>query len=183
MEKYLRIGIITTTHGVHGEVKVYPTTDDIKKLERITEVIAVRTDAEGNPEDVEEAAGRVLKIRSVKYFKGQAILGFEGIDTPEDASKLRHWSLMISREDSGEPGEDEYFISDLTGMDVYLEDSGTRYGVLTDVYQTAANDVYEITRDSDHKKILVPAIHECILNVDVENARMDIHLLPGLEDI
>ncbi|MCF0146470.1 MAG: 16S rRNA processing protein RimM, partial [Eubacterium sp.] len=82
-----------------------------------------------------------------------------------------------AREDAVPLGENEWFIADLIGMDVYTEDG--LLGKLTDVMQTGANDVYCV-QSPVHGEVLIPAIKQCIMNVNVEGGRMDVHLLPGL---
>lgn len=167
MEDFLKVGVISSTHGIRGEVKVFPTTDD---KERFLELDSVILDA-----------GReriVLKIEGVKFFKQFAILKFQGIDNINDIEKYKGRSLWISREQAVPLEEDEYYIADLIGMDVCLED-GSYFGRLNDVIETGANDVY-VVEDTKGQEILLPAIHECILDVDVEANRMTIHLMKGL---
>lgn len=167
MEDLLQVGVITTTHGIRGEVKVYPTTDDVHRFEELESVL-LDTGKEY----------RELKIKSVKYFKQYAILKFKGIDNINDIEKYKGKSLYVTREHAVKLKKDEYFIADLIDMQVELED-GTAFGVLTDVMQTGANDVYCI-RTEEHGEVLIPAIKDCILDVDVEAGKMKIHLLDGL---
>ena len=167
MEERLQVGVIASTHGVHGEVKIFPTTDDVRRFKKLKEVI-LDTGKEN----------RILEIESVKFFKQFAILKFRGIDTIDEAEKYRRKSLYVTRENAVRLQKDEYFIADLIDMQVELED-GTAFGVLTDVMQTGANDVYCI-RTEEHGEVLIPAIKDCILDVDVEAGKMKIHLLDGL---
>lgn len=168
VEEFLRIGVITQPHGVKGEVKVYPTTDDMNRFEMVDTVIL---ETKSGPKE--------MKIENVKFFKGMAILKLSGIHSMDEAETYRQVDIMIHRSDS--PLEEgEYFISDLLQMDVYLED-GSHLGVLTDVYQTGANDVYEITKDNG-KELLLPNIPSCILDVNVEESKMTVFVLPGLEE-
>ena len=167
MEDLLQVGVITTTHGIRGEVKVYPTTDDVHRFEELESVL-LDTGKEY----------RELKIKSVKYFKQYAILKFKGIDNINDIEKYKGKSLFVTRENAQPLGEDEYYIADLIGMEVYLED-GSHFGTLKDVMETGANDVY-IIKTEEGKEVLIPAIYECILDVDVEAGKMEIHLLDGL---
>ena len=168
---FLQVGVITTTHGVHGEVKVRPTTDDIDRFRDLTEVTL------SFPNGKEEKH----RISSVKFFKNQAILGFEDIDDMDTAYTLRNASIMIDRGQALPLGENEFFIGDILGISVYDED-GSLIGKCTDIIPTGANDVYEVTRD-DGKRILIPAIKQCILSVDPDEGQMKVHLLPGLEDL
>ncbi len=167
MENFLKVGVITTTHGVRGEVKVYPTTED---AERFLELEYVLLDAGGEL--------RRLEIENVKFFKNLAILKFKGIDNINEIEKYRGRDLWIPREEGQELGEDEYYIADLLGMDVVLED-GAPFGTLKDVLETGANDVYVVTM-KDGREVLLPAIHECILDVSPEENRMTVHLMKGL---
>lgn len=170
METMLRVGVISSTHGVRGEVKVYPTTDDPERFLDLEEVI-LDTGRERLP----------LKIENVKFFKNMVILKFKGYDNINDIEKYKGRDLYITRDQAVELEEDEYFIADLIGMSVVAED-GTVLGTLADVMPTGANDVY-VVRTENGKELLIPAIKECILNVDVEERTMRIHVMDGLLDL
>lgn len=167
MEKQLQVGVISSTHGVRGEVKVFPTTDDVTRFRQLKKVY-LDTGREMLP----------LEIQNVKFFKQFAILKFKGIDNINDIEKYRGKSLMIDREDAVDLDEDEYFIADMIGMKVCTED-GNEFGTLKDVMETGANDVY-IIDSLEHGEVLIPAIRECILDVDMDEERMTIHLMEGL---
>ena len=167
MEDLLKVGVITTTHGVRGEVKVFPTTDDAERFLDI-EYVLLDTGKEL----------RRLNIQNVKFFKNLAILKFEGVDNINDIEMYKGRDLWIPREEAQELGEDEYYVADLIGMDVLLE-NGEKLGVLRDVMETGANDVYIVDR-VDGEEVLLPAIHDCVLDVDVEKNTMTVHLMKGL---
>ena len=167
MEKQLQVGVISSTHGVRGEVKVFPTTDDVTRFRQLKKVY-LDTGREMLP----------LEIQNVKFFKQFGILKFKGIDNINDIEKYRGKSLMIDREDAVDLDEDEYFIADMIGMKVCTEDGG-EFGTLKDVMETGANDVY-IIDSPEHGEVLIPAIRECILDVDMDEERMTIHLMEGL---
>lgn len=167
MNDRLKVGCITSVHGVHGEVKVYPTTDDPKRFKQLKRVIAVTSKGE-----------KELNIRSVKFFKNMVILGFEEINNPDDVVIYKGADLLIDRDQAVELNDDEYFMADLIGMKT-ISDDGTLKGELFDVLETGANDVYVINLD-DGRSFLLPAIHECILDVDVEKRIMKFHMLEGL---
>ena len=165
MEDLLKVGVITTTHGVRGEVKVYPTTDP----ERFPELDYVLLDT-GREK-------RKLEIEKVRFFKNLVILKFKGIDNINDIEMYKQRELWIPREEGQDLEEDEYYIGDLIGMDVYTQTG--KFGILKDVIETGANEVYVI--DSiEHGEVLVPAIKQCIRRVDVEAGKMEIFLLKGL---
>ena len=167
MEERLQVGVIASTHGVRGEVKVFPTTDDVRRFKKLKEVIL---------DDGKQQ--RELEIEGVKFFKQFVILKFKGLDAIEDVEKFRKASLYVTRENAVRLRKDEYFIADLIGMQVDNED-GQPLGTLRDVLETGANDVYEVAL-ADGGQVLIPAIRECILEVDVEQGRMRVHLLDGL---
>lgn len=166
-EDYLQVGVITSTHGIRGEVKVFPTTDDASRFQSLKNVIL--------------DTGREklsLEIERVKYFKQFVILKFKGIDNINDIEKYRKMPLLVSREDAVELGEDEYFMADMLGMKVFT-DEGEEFGTLKDIMETGANDVYIIDTKM-HGEVLIPAIKDCILDVDTEGQKMTIHLMDGL---
>lgn len=167
MEDLLQVGVITTTHGIRGEVKVYPTTDDAHRFDYLESVLL-----DTGKELCE------LEIERVKYFKQFVILKFRDVDDINDIEPYKGKSLYVTREFAVPLEENEYYIADLIGMEVFLED-GTLFGELKDVMETGANDVYVIDT-TEKKEVLVPAIKDCIKEVDVENNRMTIHLLKGL---
>jgi 16S rRNA processing protein RimM len=169
MEDRFQVGVITSTHGVRGEVKVYPTTDDPRRFKRLKEVIL-----DTGKEQM------TLEIEGVKFFKQFVILKFKGFDNPDEIGKYRQKSLYVTRENAVRLGRDEYFIADLMGLKV-LDEDGAEIGVLREVLETGANDVYIIDL-KDGRELLLPAIKECVLNVDIEAGTIRIHILDGLLD-
>ena len=167
MEDLLQVGIITSTHGIKGEVKVYPTTDDINRFKKLKHVVL-----DTKKEKIE------LEIEQVKFFKQYAILKFKGIDDINDIEKYKKMSIYVTRENAVKLKKDEYFIADLIGLKVINEDE-TYFGELKDVISTGANDVYVI-ETNENGEVLIPAIKDCILSVDMEERLMKIHLLKGL---
>ena len=122
-----------------------------------------------------------LEIEGVKYFKQFVILKFKGLDNINNIEKYRQKSLYVTRKNAVRLQRDEYFIADLIGLKVQDED-GKELGTVKDVIETGANDVYEVEM-ADGKSLLLPAIKQCILNVDVENGTMQVHVLEGLLDL
>ena len=169
MEQFLRVGVISSTHGIRGEVKVYPTTDDPERFLDLDEVI-LDTGREH----------KILEIEGVKFFKNQVILKFKGYDNINDIEKYLKKDLLVDREHAVELGENENFIADLIDMEV-VTDEGKVLGTLTDVIETGANDVYAV-KTPEGKEILLPAIRDCILDVNVDEKRMTVHVMKGLLD-
>ena len=166
----LRVGVISSTHGVRGEVKVYPTTDD---PERFLDLAQVTLDT--GREQI------TLEIQNVKFFKNMVILKFKGYDNINDIEKYKGKDLLIHRDQAVKLKEDEYFVTDLMGLKVVAEE-GTVLGILKEVIPTGANDVY-VVQPENGKELLLPAIKDCILNVDLEKGIMTIHLMDGLLDL
>lgn len=169
MEDLLQVGAITQPHGIRGEVKVFPMTNDVKRFKKLKEVIL--------------DTGRekmTLEIEGVKFFKQYAILKFKGYDNINDIEKYKGKPLFVTRENAVKLGRDEYFIADLIGIEVYDED-GQYLGVLQKVIETGANDVYEV-KFEDGREVLFPAIKQCILDVDMESRKMKVHIMDGLLD-
>ena len=169
MEQLLRVGVISSTHGVRGEVKVYPTTDDVGRFKKLKKVVL-----DTGREQME------LEIAGVKFFKNQVILKFKGIDNINDIEKYKGKDLLVHREDAVKLEENENYVADLIGLSVVTEE-GQMLGVLTEVMETGANDVY-VVETEDGRELLIPAIRECILDVDLEEEVMTIHVMSGLFD-
>ena len=170
MEKLLRVGAITSTHGVRGEVKVFPTTDDMNRFKKLKTVIL-----DAGKEQ------KTLEIEQVKFFKNMVILKFKGFDNINDVEMWRQKDLLITREQAVKLSPDENFIVDLIGLAV-MTDEGEKLGEMVDVLQTGANDVY-VVKTGSGKEVLLPAIKDCILNVDLEKGEMLVHVLDGLLDL
>ena len=157
MEDLLQVGIITSTHGVRGEVKVYPTTDDPRRFRRLKEVVLDTGKEKMN-----------LEIEGVKFFKQFVILKFKGLD------------LLVSRENAIPLGEDEHFIVDLIGCNV-VDEEKNYIGELVDVMETGANGVY-VVKTPEGREVLFPVIEQCVLNKDIENKTITVHVMKGLMD-
>ena len=166
MEQFLQVGVISSTHGIRGEVKVFPTTDDPMRFKKLKKVLL-----DTGRERVE------LEVQSVRFFKQFAIVKFKGIDNINDIEKYKGKGIFVPREDAVPLDEDEYYIADLIGMEVFTEDG--HFGVVKDVIETGANEVYIIESD-EHGEVLIPAIRQCVLDVNVEEKKMKIRLMDGL---
>lgn len=163
------MGAITQTHGLRGEVKVFPTTDDAKRFKKLKEVI-LDTGKEK----------KVLEIEGVKFFKQFVILKFKGFDDINDIERYKGKCLYVTRENAVKLKKDEYFIADLIGIQIYDENDGYM-GILKDVIVTGANDVYDIALENG-RRLLLPAIRQCVLAVDMVQRKMKVHVLDGLLD-
>ncbi len=170
MMDYLKIGGIISTHGLKGEVKVYPTTQDVHRYDVLDTAY------------IEMPSGKIpVHVERVRYFKNLVIVKFRGLDRIEDVEGYLKHDLYVSREDAIELGENEYFVGDVIGLKV-ITDDGRVLGILDDVMETGANDVYVIaSQEEPGKEILLPVIRDVILETSLEEGYIKVHLLPGLE--
>ena len=167
MEELLQVGVITQTHGIRGEVKVFPTTDDAARFQELRQVLL-----DTGKETIS------LEIENVKFFKQFVILKFKGYDNINDIERYKRCALLVKRDDAVPLEEDEYYIADMIGMKV-VTDRDEEFGILKIVMETGANDVYVIEHPSEGE-VLIPAIKECILDVDIPGRLMKIHVMDGL---
>lgn len=162
----LQVGVITQTHGIRGEVKVFPTTDDANRFKKLKEVI------------LDTGRERLsLEIEGVKFFKQFVILKFKGYDSINDVEKYKQGKLLVTRDKAVRLKKDEYFVADMIGMRV-VTDEGEDFGILKEVLATGANDVYVVSREGG--EVLLPAIKECVKNIDIDGQVMEIHVMDGL---
>ena len=155
MEDLIRVGVIINTFGVKGEVKIYPDIDYFDELERVF------------------IKDKEYKIEKLRNQKGIIIAKFEGIDDINQVESLKNEEVMIALEDRPELPEGKHYVGDLLGLEVITED-GQVLGTLDNIYNTGANDIYEVG------EILLPATDEVIKQIDMENKKIIVHLLKGL---
>ncbi len=169
MEDMFRIGVITSTHGLKGEVKVFPTTDDVNRFKSLKKCF-IRT----KQGDVE------VEKNTCKFFKNMVILSFKEFKSIDEIEKYKSCGLYVTRENAVPLEEGEYYIADVIGLPVVTED-GSTLGVIDDVMQTGANDVF-VVKLQDEKELLLPVIPECILDMDFDNKKITVHLMKGMLD-
>lgn len=167
MVDLFKVGVITSTHGIKGEVKVFPTTDDSMRFKKCKELIVNY-----------QKEQCTLKVENVKFFKNMVIIKFEGINNINDVEKYKGSELFVTRKNAVKLSKDEYFIADLIGLKVIEEDE-KELGILTDVMETGANDVY-VVQMKENEELLLPAIKECILEVNIEEGYIRVHVMEGL---
>ena len=158
----IEVGQIVNTHGIRGEVKLNPWTDDLYDLTELD----VFYDKDKNP----------LKVESSKVHKNVVIIKFSGINTMNDAEKMKGKTLYTEKTPLP---EGRYYIKDLIGLNAYEND--VHLGELTDVFNTGANDIYEI-KTPDGKRIYLPVIDGVIGDVDLENKTIAVTIPDGLLD-
>ena len=169
MVDLFRVGVISSTHGIRGEVKVFPTTDNLVRFKKLKNVIL-----QYKNEKID------CEIESVKFFKNMIILKFKGFNSINDIEKYKGCELFVTRENAVPLKENEYYIADVIGMKV-LSDDDTLSGIVKDVLQTGANDVLVV--DSENiGEILFPVIKECVTDMDFETGIIKVHIMKGLID-
>lgn len=169
MEDHFRIGVITRPHGVLGEMKVYPVTDDIKRFKGMKEILM-------GPPEGQKGDLSTVKVEGVRFQKNMVLLKLSGIESPEEARKLSQYQLYVKREDAIPLSDGEYYVSDLLGLSV-LSEKGEKLGILKDVLKTAANDVYVVKGE---REILVPAVKEYVLSIDLPKGEMTVLFVEGM---
>lgn len=167
MTKYLEIGQIVNTFGVKGMVKVKPFTDDINRFDKLKKVYIKNNNIK-----------QKYEIEQVKYHKDMVLIKLKSIENLEQADLLRNSYLMINREEEKPLEEGNYYIVDMIGLEVYTE-KGKNLGKLEDIFNTGSNDIYVVKNDLG-KQILLPAISDVIKQIDLENKKIIVHLIPGL---
>lgn len=167
MEDLLRIGVVTTTHGIRGEVKVFPTTDDVMRFKACDEVILITREGE-----------LTLHVERVKFFKNIVIIKFKEFNDINEVEKFRKCDLMVTRENALPLEEGQYYLCDVIGADV-VEEDGSHIGTVIDVIETGANHVFAIRTD-EGREVLFPVIPDCIKNVDTSLGLVTAHIMKGL---
>lgn len=170
MTDMFRVGVIASTHGVRGEVKVYPTTDDNNRFKKLKQVL-LDTGKEQ----------KSLTLEQVRFFKNMVIIKFKEFNDINEVEKYKGMDLLVTRENAVKLKKDEYFIADLIGLKV-VTDEGEELGILEDVMLTGANDVY-IVKGKDDKEILLPVIKECVLDISLEKQEILVHIMEGLLEL
>lgn len=165
-KEYLEAGKIVTIHGIKGEVKIMPYCDSAELFCEFDRFFLGKNHTE-------------IGVERSRVQKNMVIAKLEGIDTPEEAEKLRNKVLFMHRDDL-ELDDDTYFIQDLIGVEAKDADSGFVYGKIIDVMQTGANDVYIIK--GEDKEYLIPAIADVVVSTDIDGNIMLIRPLEGLFD-
>ncbi len=166
-KEYLRAGVITTTHGIKGEVKVYPEVDDPGRFSLFKNVY------------LRGKIGTIpVEIENVKFFKKMVILKFKGIDDINDVMKYRDYEIMARREDIAELKENQFFDADIIGLKVF-DASDSLLGNVSNILHGAGNDVY-VVKNEGGKEIMIPAVRQFVKAVDIENGCIKVDPLPGM---
>jgi len=170
MKDYLAVGKVANPHGVKGELRVIPLTSDLSRFDYL---LYVNTMWEGELKE--------FRVTSARFHKNFVLIKLKGIDNRNDAEKLKGQELLVERKHARKLDEDEYFICDIIGLEVYEDDNFL--GVITDILQTGSNDVYVVENKATKKEILLPALKSVVLEVDLDNRRMKVKLPEGLDEI
>lgn len=165
--RFLKIGQIVNVHGIKGEIKVYPYTDDIVNLSKKKYVY------------LDESIESKININLCRIQKNMLLVKFEKIDTVEEAEKLRNKYIYVLKEELDSLEEDNYYVDDLLSMQVVDIKNNKAIGTITYVFNTGANDIYEVLLE-DGKKAYLPAIKQVVKKVDIDEKKMYVELMKGL---
>ena len=163
----LEVGQIVNTFGIKGFVKVYPYVDDISRFDNLKKVYIKS-----------KKIDKELPIEEVIYHKNMVLIKFKGIETVEEAEKLKNAYVEIDRAEAIPLEEGQYFIADLLGLDVFL-DTGEKLGVLEDIYNAGSSDIY-VVKNELGKQFLLPYIDEVIKQINLEEGKIIVHIIEGL---
>lgn len=165
----LEIGKIVNTHGLRGEVKIAVWMDAPENFETV-KTVYLKT----RKEEIK------LTVKNIKYQKNNIIVKFSEINDINEAEQYKNCTLFADRDELGELPEGAYYIVDLIGLNVINED-GEKIGVIADVFNTGANDIYDVKREGK-KNLLLPVIDEVILETDIEGGKVVVYVMEGLDD-
>jgi len=173
-EKWFTVGKLVNTHGIRGEVKVWPQTDfpevRFAKGSKLTLID-------------EEKGGRLeVEIVGARLQKNVYVVKLKGFDNINDVEKYKGWTLKVSENDLVDLAEDEYYYHEIIGCAVVTED-GEELGTVAEILSPGANDVWVVQGKGGNgrpKEILLPVIDEVLRKVDVANKTITVHLLEGL---
>ena len=167
--KKVRIAKIVNTHGVRGEVKAIPLSDFPDRYNSLKEVYIERNNSYCE-----------CIVEGIRWSTKFLLIKLKGIENPEEAAFLKDKYLEINREDTIPLPEDTYYFFELVGLKV-LDSQGNYLGTIEDILQTSANDVYVVKQEKS-KELLIPALKKVVREVDLDNKKMVVELLPGLLD-
>ena len=156
--QYLEAGQIVSTHGIRGDIKVLPWSDGPDFLLDFKRVRIDNVD---------------YKVESCRIQKTCNLLKLAGVDTVEAAQALREKTVMVYREDAP---KDVIFVAELIGVQVYSD--GVLIGEVSDVLDYPGNKVYVV---SGEHSFMIPAVKEFVLATDLDNNRMDVHIIEGMQ--
>jgi 16S rRNA processing protein RimM len=164
---FLAVGKVRRPHGVSGDVLVEIYTDFPERLLAKSLVYAGENHLP-------------LTINRQRSHNDGVLLAFDGYSTPEQVGRFRNQTLYIKSAQAEELPEGEFYFFQLLGLSV-MDENGEFLGEVTEIMQTGANDVYVVSNEAG-RELLLPAITEVILDVDLASKSMKVHLLPGLLD-
>ena len=167
----LKVGKILNTNSLKGEVKVISSTDfEEQRFEKGTELLITR----GN-QVVKE-----VTVESYRTHKNNLLVKFVGIDSIEEAEKLKNLQIKIDSDNIGELEENEFYFHEIIGCEVF-DENGKSLGEISEILTPGANDVWVI-KSQNGKEILIPYIEDVVKKIDVENKKIDIEVMEGLID-
>lgn len=172
MEKLFNVGKIVNTHGIKGEVRVISVTDFPEQRYKKGSVLIL---------EKEKSKPIELVVASHRKHKNFDLLTFENHPTIESVEQYRDGVLKITEDQLTDLSENEFYLHQIIGL-IVVDDTGREIGKIKEVLQPGANDVWVIQRKKQ-KDLLIPYIEDCVLNVDLEEKVVTVHLMEGLEDL
>ncbi|GKU78600.1 ribosome maturation factor RimM [Paenibacillus sp. L3-i20] len=171
-EKWFTVGNIVNTHGIRGEVKVLSQSDFAEERFAVGKKLKMVNEATGESREVKIVASREQK----KIY----ILRLDGFTNINEVEKYKGWALKISEAEQGALEEGQYYYHEIIGCEV-MTDEGESLGVISEILSPGANDVWVVDRPKGKgSSILIPVIDEVVLQVNVADKKVTVHLMEGL---
>ncbi|MBQ3426383.1 MAG: ribosome maturation factor RimM [Clostridia bacterium] len=165
----LEVGKIVNTHGLRGEVKVVPWMDAAEDFEELTHIY-IKTRHELIS----------ATVAAVRYQKNNLIVKLREYDDINEIEQYKGCVLLAERSELPELEDGAHYIVDLIGLDVYTEE-GEYVGVIADVFNTGANDIYDVKREGK-RNLLLPVIDDVVKDIDMDTGRVTVNIMEGLDD-
>lgn len=172
MKDYLIIGKIGGAHGVRGEVRIIPLTDDVRRFSSLKECLIL---------DDKEHLKATKEVEKARFDDTRTLVKFKGIDDRDEVGKLTGFFLAVSREDAVKLPEGRYFIADLIGLSVVDSERG-ELGKIKDIMNSGASDIIIVKRKGKNE-LLIPYLNAIVKNVDLSAGVMSVTLPEGLYEI
>lgn len=172
MKDFITIGKIIGAHGIRGEVKIFPITDNVRRFNKLKHCYILKEDSSVVSE---------IDVKGCRHDRGHVLMSIEDLNDRTAAEKLKGFYIAVDREDAVKLPKDTYFIADLIGISV-IDDAIGELGVIEDVFETGANQVLSVKRRGK-QNLLIPFLKAVCYNVDFENKVMNVKLPDGLFEL
>jgi len=166
-KEFIIIGKVLSTQGNKGEIKVLPLTDSIDRFKKLTSIFIRKNNNR-----------KTLNVEKIRIKENMVIIKLKDIENINDAKMVVGSCLEVERENAVKLPKDTYFVFEIIGLKVY-DENNIFLGKVENVISTGSNDVYVVNK-KDKEELYIPAIHDVVKNIDLENKRITINMVDGL---